>query len=72
MESTFLKEDIQYAIKNLKNNKASSENKTNEQIKYGGKALIRTITILCNDILENHLLPEQRKRLDNFNLQKRR
>ncbi len=63
-EPPFLKEEIQHAIKNLKNNEASSENITDEQIKFDGEALVKTITILFNDILENHQLPEQWKRSD--------
>ncbi len=61
-EPEFLLAELQAVIKNLKRKKEpGNDNIINEQIKNGGKELMKTLTILFYKILKSRVIPEQWK-----------
>lgn len=64
-EPEFLKREVEYVIKNLKDNKATGHDKiTNEQFKFGGNALTLKLTEIFNEILKTQLIPQDWKKSD--------
>ena len=58
-DGIILVEEVQSAIKHLKNNKAPGlDNIHAEFLKHGGEELVKKLTVICNTIWENEIVPD--------------